>query len=64
MEVEHLEKQLSSADNKLIELETENETMKLQTEKLEEQKQVFFTIFCSSFIIINKNYMYFESTVM
>ena len=39
-EVEHLEKQLSSADNKLIELESENETIKLQKNQMLERNQV------------------------
>ena len=39
-EVEHLEKQLSSADNKLIELESENETIKHQKDQMLERNQV------------------------
>ena len=38
--MEHLEKQLSSADNKLIELESENETIKHQKDQMLERNQV------------------------
>ena len=41
LEVDHLEKQLRSADNKVIEIESENETIKLQTEKLQQQNKVY-----------------------
>ena len=38
--MDHLEKQLQSADNKLIEIESEKETIQLHTEKLQQQNKV------------------------
>ena len=54
--MDHLEKQLQSADNKLIEIESEKETIQLHTEKLQQQNKVTWIGFQGMQFICNCSY--------